>query len=85
MKKPTTGKPRNPSYDELKAAEAAFQGRPFNQTWSEQARVVYDGILAATLKLGSPLGYGTLPAEPDFDDCDVPVGALADADGDDED
>ena len=25
------------SYDELKAAEAAFQGRPFNEAWSRAA------------------------------------------------
>ncbi len=36
--------------DELKAAEAAFQGRPFNGRWSEAARTVYNGMLAATRK-----------------------------------
>lgn len=35
------------TYDEKKAAEAAFQGRPFNPMWSAAARVVYDGIVRA--------------------------------------
>ena len=38
---------RRLTHDELKAAEAAFQGRPFNEVWSQAARTVYDGILAA--------------------------------------
>jgi len=42
---------RRVTHDELKAAEAAFQGRPFNEAWSEAARTVYDGILAAKIKL----------------------------------
>ncbi|WP_447974814.1 hypothetical protein [Nitrospira sp. Kam-Ns4a] len=41
---------RSLTADELKAAEAAFQGRPFNDRWSEAARTVYDGILPATRK-----------------------------------
>ena len=39
--------PRALTYDESKAAEAAFQGLPFNPEWSEAARKVYDGILIA--------------------------------------
>ena len=39
--------PREITHDEKKAAEAAFAGRPFNPKWSEAARLVYDGILAA--------------------------------------
>lgn len=35
------------TYDEKKAAEAAFQRRPFNPMWSASARVVYDGIIRA--------------------------------------
>jgi hypothetical protein len=35
---------RELTYDEKKAAEAAFTGRPFNPEWSETARRVYDGI-----------------------------------------
>ncbi len=43
--------PRALSHDEAKAAEAAFQGQPFNEDWSEAARTVYDGMLAAIHKL----------------------------------
>ena len=39
--------PRALTYDESKAAEAAFQGLPFNPDWSDAARKVYDGILFA--------------------------------------
>jgi hypothetical protein len=39
--------PRQITHDEKKAAEAAFAGRPFNPKWSDAARIVYDGILAA--------------------------------------
>lgn len=43
-------RPRPLSYDEAKAAEAAFQGQPFDDAWSETARAIYDGILDAMLK-----------------------------------
>jgi hypothetical protein len=36
--------------DEKKAADAAFAGRPFNDSWSTSARVVYDGIVNALPK-----------------------------------
>jgi hypothetical protein len=36
--------------DEKKAAEAAFQKQPFNPTWSEAARKVYDGLSAVLRK-----------------------------------
>ncbi|MDP3091614.1 MAG: hypothetical protein Q8N04_13115 [Nitrospira sp.] len=36
--------------DEKKAADAAFAGRPFNDSWSASARVVYDGIVSALPK-----------------------------------
>jgi hypothetical protein len=39
--------PRPLTHDEKKAAEAAFQGMPFNPTWSEAARRVYEGITNA--------------------------------------
>jgi hypothetical protein len=39
--------PRPLTYDESKAAEAAFQGLPFNPSWSAAALVVYHGITAA--------------------------------------
>jgi hypothetical protein len=35
------------TYDEQKAAEAAFSGQPFNDNWSAEARAVYYGIVAA--------------------------------------
>jgi hypothetical protein len=35
------------THDERKAADAAFAGRPFDPSWSEAARAVFDGILAA--------------------------------------
>jgi hypothetical protein len=39
--------PRPLTYDEGKAAEAAFKGLPFNPSWSGSAFVVYEGIIAA--------------------------------------
>ena len=50
MRKEPARRPRSLSYDEAKAAEAAFQGQPFDETWSESARVIYDGLLEAMLK-----------------------------------
>lgn len=35
------------THDEVKAAEAAFRGEPFNPTWSAAAEQVYTGISAA--------------------------------------
>lgn len=35
------------THDERKAAEAAFQDRPFNPMWSQQAQRIYDGIRTA--------------------------------------
>ena len=45
--------PRQITHDEKKAAEAAFTGRAFNPQWSDAARIVYDGILAA---MGKEIG-----------------------------
>jgi len=53
---------RKLTHDELKAAEAAFQGRPFNEAWSEAARTVYDGILAAKITLSHETFMRGLPA-----------------------
>lgn len=36
------------TYDEQKAAEAAFRGRPFDSNWSERAQAIYQGIVAHT-------------------------------------
>lgn len=35
------------THDERKAAEAAYRGRPFDASWSQSARAVYDGVLTA--------------------------------------
>ena len=43
----TSPPPRALTYDESKAAEAAFRGDPFNPSWSASAQKIYDGILAA--------------------------------------
>ena len=43
-------RPRPLTYDEKKAAEAAFQGMPFNPAWSEVARQVYEGMSNALAK-----------------------------------
>ena len=39
--------PRALTYDEKKAAEAAFRGEPFNPAWSVAAAKVYAGIQSA--------------------------------------
>ena len=39
--------PRRLTYDEKKAAEAAFLGEPFNPSWSAGAWRVYEGIQMA--------------------------------------
>jgi hypothetical protein len=43
----TTGTPRVLTHDERKAAEAAFSRRPFNPSWSESAKRVYEGLIQA--------------------------------------
>jgi hypothetical protein len=35
------------TYDEQKAAAAAFAGKPLNPDWSDDAKAVYVGIAAA--------------------------------------
>ena len=35
------------TYDEKKAAEAAFRGSPFDSSWSESALKVYEGLRLA--------------------------------------
>jgi len=42
-----TPSPKTLTHDEKKAADAAFAGNPFNETWSASARAVYDGIVKA--------------------------------------
>ncbi len=41
---------RSLTYDETKAAEAAFKGEPFNSAWSAAAANVYAGIMDAMEK-----------------------------------
>jgi hypothetical protein len=53
---------RRLTYDELKAAEDAFQGRPFNEASSRAAGRVYVGILAAKNKLHHERSTFGLPA-----------------------
>ena len=69
---------RHLSHDEMKAAEAAFQGRPFNEAWSQAARVVFDGIEAAIQKR-KWLSDKECPDHlfHELDETKVPVGALA--------
>jgi hypothetical protein len=42
-----TPTPKALTHDEKKAADAAFAGRPFNETWSVSARTIYEGIVKA--------------------------------------
>ena len=42
-----TNQPRPLTYDEKKAAEAAFRGVPFDPSWSESALKVYEGLRLA--------------------------------------
>lgn len=44
----TANQNRTLSFDEKKAAEAAFRGLPIDPTWSESAQAIYYGILAHT-------------------------------------
>ena len=46
-KPPNACQPRALTYDEKKAAEAAFRGEPFNPAWSIAAAKVYAGIQLA--------------------------------------
>ena len=81
----TGRKPRTLSYDETKAAEAAFQGRPFNEDWSEAAWAVYQGIHAACRKLNKePLLEATPFDEETFEETLDAVGAGAGSDADSE-
>lgn len=46
-----TRAPRDLTYDEKKAAEAAFRGEPFNPNWSVAAAAVYEGIVSAMSRM----------------------------------
>jgi hypothetical protein len=43
----TNTPPKALTHDEKKAADAAFAGRSFDESWSAAARAVYDGIVKA--------------------------------------
>jgi hypothetical protein len=53
--------PKELTYDQKKAAEAAFQGLPPNPKWSVRARAVYEGIVTAMGSQSAPLAA---PAKP---------------------
>ena len=61
-----TEKGRVLTYDETKAAEAAFRGDPFNPSWSAAAAEVYAGISTAMGKRESVRPSSTA-AENDMD------------------
>jgi hypothetical protein len=42
---------RDLTYDQKKAAEAAFRGDPFNPAWSAAAATVYEGIVSAMSRM----------------------------------
>ena len=46
----TTRHPRSLTYDEKKAAEAAFRGSQFDPSWSEGALKVYEGLRLAMVR-----------------------------------
>ena len=47
------GQPRPLTFDERRAAEAAFAGEPPALYWSEAGRKVYEGLTAALLSRAS--------------------------------
>ena len=51
------------THDEKKAAEAAYRGRPFDASWSQAARAVYDGILKARGYAVDAFGSGNVTRE----------------------
>lgn len=67
--------PRPLTRDQKKAAEAAFQGLPFDPKWSPAAKTVYDGIVAA--QKGQPV----VPEEPVIDPKELPEVVSAPSDG----
>jgi hypothetical protein len=54
MNPPVQHQSRPLTYDEKKAAEAAFRGEPFNPVWSSAAAKVYAGIVTAMEKIQAP-------------------------------
>ncbi len=46
----TSKHPRPLTYDEKKAAEAAFRGAQFDPSWSEGALKIYEGLRLAMVR-----------------------------------
>jgi len=60
--------PKSLTHDEKKAADAAFAGRPFNPSWSDSARAIYDGIVTALPQSEAPVPSTPAPeSEPVVD------------------
>jgi hypothetical protein len=73
--------PRDLTYDERKAAEAAFRGLPLDPSWSEAGRAVYHGILHAVggnaIVAGSDVAVPPpAPAPEPIEGVDVPLGTM---------
>lgn len=56
-------KSRQLTYDEKKAAEAAFKGQPADPKWSIGARIVYEGIREAMRTKAAPVGVSVAAAD----------------------
>lgn len=65
LKQPVQDQARPLTYDEKKAAEAAFRGEPFNPAWSAAAAKVYAGIVTAMEKI-VPGGHTTTESAADW-------------------
>jgi len=49
------------TYDEHKAAEAAFTGEPCDPAWTQSAQRIYEGLLDAKTKLDSCAAFVSVP------------------------
>ena len=65
LKRPVQDQARPLTYDEKKAAEAAFRGEPFNPSWSSAAAKVYAGIVTAMEKI-VPVEHTTTESTADW-------------------
>jgi len=59
-----TPPPKALTHDEKKAADAAFEGHPFNEAWSASARAVYDGIVKALPHIDVAIPTSSTQSEP---------------------
>lgn len=57
--------PRDLTFQEKKAAEAAFQGHPLEPGWSEKARAIYEGITKARGGSLAPLPVSPIHVSPE--------------------